>query len=182
MDITKNCKHLPLCRDRAGKPEPTCYRDKISNSHKEMATIGYISDTGEILKTSWWQFQHECAAEFKLSERSPVLPALFAKNLPGGQPKILYVLRIRIIDHHTVIRADANAPESISDSTHWINWNVNCDYPTERGDDCMADGESDTDHNNGFENPACSEQQDVGAERNIPRLVRPTLKSKGEAE
>jgi len=42
---------------------------------KEMTAVGYISDTEEIVKASWSLFQHDGAAAFKLSVRSPVPPA-----------------------------------------------------------------------------------------------------------
>jgi len=48
-----------------------------------MTAVGYILDTEEIVKASWSLFQHDGAATFKLSERSPLPPALSAKDLPG---------------------------------------------------------------------------------------------------
>jgi hypothetical protein len=59
--------------------------------NKQMTTVGYISDTEEIVKASWSFFQHDGAAAFKLSERSPLPPALSAKDLPGGRTQILKV-------------------------------------------------------------------------------------------
>jgi hypothetical protein len=56
-----------------------------------MTDVGYISDTEEIVKASWSLFQHDGAAAFKLSEKSPLPPALFAKDLPGGRTQILNV-------------------------------------------------------------------------------------------
>jgi len=52
--------------------------------NKQITAVGYISDTEEIVKASWSNFQHDGAAAFKLSEKSPVPPALSAKDLPGG--------------------------------------------------------------------------------------------------
>jgi hypothetical protein len=49
-----------------------------------MTAVGYISDTEEIVKESWQLFQHDAVAVFKLLERSPLPPALSAKDLPGG--------------------------------------------------------------------------------------------------
>jgi len=49
-----------------------------------MTAVGYISDTEEIIKASWANFHHDGAAAFKLSEKSPVPPALSVKDLPGG--------------------------------------------------------------------------------------------------
>ena len=51
---------------------------------RQMTAVGYISDTKEIIKASWSNCQHDGAAAFKLSERSPLPPALSAKDLPGG--------------------------------------------------------------------------------------------------
>jgi len=52
---------------------------KESRAHnKQMIAIGYISDTKEIIKASWSNVQYDCAAEFRMSERSPLRPALSA--------------------------------------------------------------------------------------------------------
>ena len=53
--------------------------------NKQMTAVGYISAMEEIVKASWSLFQHDGAAAFKLSERSPLPPALSAKDLPGGR-------------------------------------------------------------------------------------------------
>jgi hypothetical protein len=45
--------------------------------------MGFISDTEEIIKASWSLYQHDVAAAFKLSERSPLPPHFSAKDLPG---------------------------------------------------------------------------------------------------
>jgi hypothetical protein len=58
---------------------------------KQMTAIRYISDTEEIIKASWSNLHHDGAAAFKLSEKSPVLPALSAKDLPGGRTQVLNV-------------------------------------------------------------------------------------------
>jgi len=60
---------------------------------KQMNAVGYISDTEDIVKASWSLFQHDGVAAFKLSERSPLPPALTAKDLPGGRTQILNVRR-----------------------------------------------------------------------------------------
>jgi hypothetical protein len=46
--------------------------------NKQMTAVGYISDTEEIVKSSWSLCQHDGAAVLKLSERSPLPPALSA--------------------------------------------------------------------------------------------------------
>jgi hypothetical protein len=53
--------------------------------NKQMTTGGYISVMEEIVKSSCLLFQHDSAAAFKLSERSPLPPASSAKDLPGGR-------------------------------------------------------------------------------------------------
>jgi len=81
-----------------------------------MTPIGYISDTEEIVKASWSIFQHDGVAAFKLSEKSPVPPALSAKDLPGGRKQILNVRRINQIDCHPAESDEDSLPESISDT------------------------------------------------------------------
>jgi len=64
-----------------------CATQKESRAqNKQMTAVGYISDPEEIVKASWSLFQHDGAAAFKLSERSPLPPPpLSAKDLPGGR-------------------------------------------------------------------------------------------------
>ena len=150
--------------------------------NKQMTAVGYISDTEEIVKASWSLFQHDGAAAFKLSERSPLPPALSAKDLPGGRTQILNVRRIRKINRHPVESDEDSAPESISDTEDWLNWNGDLDNPNDSEEDCAADDDSDIEHNNCIEDPECPEQQDVCAAPNVPGLVRPTRKSKRQAE
>jgi hypothetical protein len=50
---------------------------------KLLTTVGYISDTEEIVKASWSLFQHDGAAAFTLSERSPLALAWSRKDFPG---------------------------------------------------------------------------------------------------
>jgi len=147
-----------------------------------MTAVGYISDTEEIVKASWSLCQHDGAAAFKLSERSPLPPALSAKDLPGGRTQIINVRRIRRIIRHPVESDDDSPPESISDTDDWLNWNGDLDNPDDSEEDCAVDNESDIEHNNGIEDPECQEQQDVSAAPNVPGLVRPTRKSKRLAE
>jgi hypothetical protein len=82
--------------------------------NKQMTAVGYISDMEAIINTSWSRFQHGGAAAFKLSERSPLAPALSAKDLPGRQTQILNVRRIQRINHHPVESNEYSAAESIS--------------------------------------------------------------------
>jgi hypothetical protein len=43
----------------------------------------------EIVKVFWSLFQPDGVAAFKLSERSPLPPALSAMDFPGGRTQIL---------------------------------------------------------------------------------------------
>jgi hypothetical protein len=90
---------------------------------KQMTAIGYISDTEEIVKASWSLFQHDGAAAFKLSERSPLPPALSGKDLPGGRTQILNVRRIWGINRHPVESDEESAPAFISDTGDWLKGN-----------------------------------------------------------
>jgi len=150
--------------------------------NKQMTTVGYISDTVESVKASWSIFQHDGAAAFKLSERSLLPPALSAKQLAGGRTQILNVRRTRRIDRHPAKSEDHSAPESVSDTENWLNWNGDLDNPNESEDDCDADNESDVELQNCFEDPECPEQRDVCATPNMPGLIRPIGRSKKRTE
>jgi len=126
--------------------------------NKQMTPVGYISDTEEIVKASWSRFQHDGADAFKLPERSPLPPALSAKDLPGGRTQILNVCRIRRINRHPVESDKDCTPESISDRDDWLNWNGDLDNPNASKEDCAVDDESDIEHNNGIEDLECPEQ------------------------
>ena len=52
--------------------------------NKQMTAMGIILDMEEMVKASWSLSQHDGAAVFQLSERSPLPPLLSAKDLPGG--------------------------------------------------------------------------------------------------
>jgi hypothetical protein len=59
--------------------------------NKQMTAIEYILDTEDNVNASLSNFQHDGAAAFKVSERSPLPPALSAKDLIGGRTEILNV-------------------------------------------------------------------------------------------
>jgi hypothetical protein len=147
-----------------------------------MTVVGYISDTEESVKASWSLFQHDGAAAFKLSEKSTLPPALSAKDLPGGQTQMLNVRRICRFNRHPVESDNDGAPESISDTDDYLNWNRDLDNANDSEDDCAADDESDIGPNNGIEDTQCAEQQDVSAVPNVPGLGQPTQKSERQAE
>jgi len=156
---------------------------KESRAHtKQMTAIGYISDTEEIIEESWSNFHHDGAAAFKLSEKSPVPPALSAKNLPGGRTQVLNVRRIKRIDRHPAESDDDSSPESIIDTENWVNWNGDLDNPNDSEDDWEADNESDMELDNGSEVSETLEVQNVSAAPNVPGLIRPIRHSKKKVE
>jgi hypothetical protein len=67
-----------------GSQNPHAKQKESRTQHKQITAVGYISDTKEIIQASWSLFEHDVAAAFKLSERSPLPPPLSAKDLPGG--------------------------------------------------------------------------------------------------
>jgi len=82
----------------------------------QMTAVGYISDTEKIIKASWSIFQHDGAAAFKLSERSPMPPALSANDLPGGQNEVLTILWIKRINRQQAETDENSVPETIPDT------------------------------------------------------------------
>ena len=74
-----------------------------------------------------------------------------------------------------------SAPESISDTENWLNWEGNLDNPNDTEGDYEADVESGIAQDNGIEDPECPEQRDVSAPPNVPGLIRPTWKSQRPA-
>jgi hypothetical protein len=118
--------------------------------NKQMTAVGYISDTEEIVKASCSLFQHDGAAAFKLSERSPVPPVLSANDLPGGRTQFQNVCRIQRINGHPVESDEDRAPESVSETEDWLNWNGDLDNPNDSEENCTAADESETEYNNGI--------------------------------
>ena len=117
-------------------------QNKSRTQNQLMTAVGYISDTEEIINASWSPFQHDGEAAFKLSERSPLPPALSAKELPGGRTQILNIRRIRRINSHPDESDGASAPERISHTEDWLHWNGDMDIPNDSEGDCAADNDS----------------------------------------
>jgi len=109
-------------------------------------------------------------------------PAVTTKDLPAGRTQILNVRRIRRINRHPVERDEDSSPESILDTDDWLNRNGDLDNPIDSEKDCAAHDGSDIEQNNGVEDPERPERADVSAVPNAPGLVRPTRKSKRQAE
>jgi len=98
-------------------------RTESPAQNKQMTDVGYVLDPEEIVKALWSLCQHDGAAAFKLSERSPLPPPLSAKDLPGGRTQILNARRIQRLNRHPVQNDEDSASESISDTEDWLNWN-----------------------------------------------------------
>jgi hypothetical protein len=147
-----------------------------------MAVVGYIADTEQIVKASWSMFHQDGAAALKLSQKSPVPPALSAKDLPGGQTKVLNVRRIKRIDSHPAESDEDSSPESISDTENWLNWNGDLDNPNNNEDDRETDNESYMVLDNGCDNSETPEVRNVIAARTVPGLIRPIRQSKKKVE
>jgi hypothetical protein len=152
------------------------------DQNKQVTAGGYISDTEQIVKASWSFFQHDGAAAFKLSERSPLPPALSKKDIPGGRTKILNGCRIPRINIRPVEINKDSTPESFSDTDEWLNGKGDLDNPNNSKEDCAADNECDIEQYTCIEVSEYSEHQNVSAATNVPGLVRTTREPKRQAE
>jgi hypothetical protein len=63
--------------------------------NKWMTAVKYISDTAEIVEAACSLFHDDGVAAFKLSEKSPLQPAMSGKHLLGGQTQVLNVRPIK---------------------------------------------------------------------------------------
>jgi len=68
------------------------------------------------------------------------------------------------------------APNSISNTDHWLLWNGDFDNPNDSKDDWVADDESDIEQDDSIEDPEYPEQRDVSPAPNFTRLILPTQK------
>jgi len=150
--------------------------------NKQMTAVGYILDMEEIITAFWSLFQHDGAAAFTLSERSPLPPPLSAKDLAGGRTQTLTVHRTLRINRHPVQCDDDCAPESISDPDDWPNWSGDLHSPNDSEDDCGVDVECHMEQDNSIDDTECADQRAVSAEPNVLGLIRPTRKLKRQAE
>jgi len=116
-------------------------------------------------------------AAFNSLERSPVVPALSAQDLPRGQTKALNLCRIKRIDCHAAESDEDSAAEIISDTCNWLDWNGDMDDPNASEDDWQVKNESDIELDNGIYLPETPVQHNVSATLNVPRLIAPTRMS-----
>jgi len=74
------------------------------------------------------------------------------------------------------------APESISDTEHWLIWNGDVYNPKESEDSCEADDESNIEPDNGIMTSKSPEHRIVSATLNVSRLIQLTQRSMAQAE
>jgi hypothetical protein len=93
-------------------------QNKSCAQFTQKSAIRYISHTEEIVNVSHYNVPHNGQAAVKLSERIHGSPTLVAKDLGGGQMKILNVRRIKRINRHPGNRNEDIGPENISDAEY----------------------------------------------------------------
>jgi hypothetical protein len=141
--------------------------------NKQTTAVGYISDTEEIIKASRSNLKHNFPAAFKLSERSPLPPALSAKDHPGGRMQVLNVRQTRRIDFHPTESDKDSSPESISDTENWLHSNADLDNPNKCEDQSEADDESYIEQCSGIEASESPKHWVVSTALNVSGLIRP---------
>jgi len=165
-----------------GSQNPRATQKESRAQNKEMTAIEQISDSEEIIKAFWSNFEHDGAAAFKLLEKSPLAPDLSATDLPEGRTQALNVRRIKRIDHHSAKSDEDSLPESIADTENWLNWNGYLDNPNDSEDNWEADNESDMELDNCREDSETRQHRIVSAAPNVPGLIPPTRRSKQKVE
>jgi len=150
--------------------------------NKQTTAVESISDIDEIIKAFWSNFHHDGVAAFTLSERSPLPPALSAKDLPGGRIQALTVCKIKWIDHHPAETDDHSAPETPSDTAHWLIRNGDLDNPNDSNENCEANNKSGIEPDNGIKALGSPKHWVVSATPNVLGLIRPTRRSMTMAE
>jgi len=170
LEMWQGCQNL-----RATKKESYA-------QNRQIIAIGYFSDTEMIIKAASLKFQHNGAAAFKLSERSPLQPALSAKNVPGGQTKVLNVCRMRRIERHPSEGDGDCTPDGIANTGISLDWNCDEVDPNESEDDCVGDNQSGIELCSVIESSESPEHSMVSVALNVGGLIRPTRKSMKQAE
>ena len=121
-----------IIRCRQSKTTGKTLREKIVVRQYARANNGILAGNDPVLDRSETDNNLELKREaFKLSERSPLPPALSAKKLAGGRTQVLNVRRIWRIDRHPAEGHDDSAPETVADTENWLNWNSDLDNPNE---------------------------------------------------
>jgi len=142
-----------------------------------MAALQYILAMKDILQASWSYFQHDGVAPCILSERSPLPPALSAKNLAGEQTPVSKLGKFKYINRHPAKRNDDSASDSISNTENWLDWNGELDNPNVSEDDCEGDNEFEIVSDDGINDPECQDQRNMCDTMNLLELIGSTLRS-----
>jgi len=150
--------------------------------NKQMPAVGYFSDTEEILKAFWLNFQHNGVAACILSERSSLPPTLSAMILPGGWAEVLIVRQKPSIDCHSAESNEDTSPEVISNTANCLSRNGQLNNTNQSEADGEADNESDGELDTSFKDPESPELWDVSATPNVPGWIWPIQKLKNTAE
>jgi hypothetical protein len=117
-----------------------------------------------------------------LKKKSPVPPALSAKDLTGVRTQVLNVHRIKRIDRHPAESDEDSSRECIANTKNWLNSNGDLDNPHNSQDDWEADNESDTTLDNGREDSKILAVRSVRAALNVPGLIRLIRQPKKKVE
>jgi hypothetical protein len=80
MKLPRKGKVHELLEMRQGNQNLRATQKDSCTQKKQRTAERYLSNTEEIAKASWSNFQHDCAAAFVLSERLSVPPALSARS------------------------------------------------------------------------------------------------------
>jgi hypothetical protein len=83
-DIAQNGQGPRLGKMWQGSQNLFATQKESGAPNRQMTAVGYIYDMEEIVKAFWALPQFDGAATITMSERSPVPPALSAKDPPGG--------------------------------------------------------------------------------------------------
>jgi len=160
-----------------GSPNLCATQKESRAQNKQMTAVGYISDTEEIIKASRSNFQHDVVAAFKLSERSPLPPALSPKDLPGARTQVLNIHHIKRIDSYPADSYQDSVPESILDTDNNLGWNGDFNNLNVSMDDWVADVNSDMKNYIGIQVLDCSEHRNVNTTLNVTWVIWPTWRS-----
>jgi hypothetical protein len=133
-----------------------------------MTAMGHISDMEETVKSCWSAFQHDGAAAFQLTEKSPLPPILSQIDLPEGKTKVLNIHHIRRINWHPGESDNGSAAVSNSDTKDWLNWIGDIDDPNNDELDGQANDEDEMDVSN---ESNVNDELEVKAALNIPGLI-----------
>jgi len=150
--------------------------------NKQITPVEYISDSEEIMKAIWSNFQHISVAAFNLLGWLPMVSALFAQVLHGGEIQVLNIYCLRRIECDSAEHNEDGAPQGISDINNLLKWKCVFDDWNESEDDLEGDVESGIEQDTFIDNLISPERQNVSATSNVSGLIWPTERSKNQAE